>query len=86
MRICLYFPGIFHINPETLSTFTVCARHRHSLGIGWRGRNKYCQVPSQLAKHKEKPPIGDRTIDKKQSCKIMSTMETLVPVGSGVLI
>ena len=82
----VFSTGIFNCLQESLGKFKICAYHRHVLGIGWRGKRKHCQVPPELSNHKEKPPIADRSIDKKHSCTIKSITAKLVPVGSGMFI
>ena len=64
----------------------MCARHRNRLGIGWRGRQIYCQVPRSICNHKGKPVKGDRSIDKRHSREIMLMSSELVPIGSGLLV
>ena len=59
----------------------ICARHRNELGIGWRGRRKYCQV--NFLHKTSKPPKGDKSVDKKHSMTIKLMTSELVPIGSG---
>jgi len=79
--VALYlFIGIFEKHQEII----VCPKHRDSLGIYWRSRSVYCQIPPLLAAHTSSNKVrGDRTANKSLSKAIFENTTTLIPVGSG---
>ena len=61
----------------------ICPKHRDSLGIYWRGRQRNCQIPQSIAAHC-KSAKGDRSVNKETSLFILKEKSSLVPVGSGI--
>ena len=76
--------GFFDVNRNDAQKLIICQYHRDRLGIYWRGRGKYCQVPPELALRKSAVK-GDRGLVKQQSIYIKETTERLIPVGSGMI-
>ena len=76
--------GFFDVNRNDAQKLIICQYHRDRLGIYWRGRGKYCQVPPELAHHKSAVK-GDRGLVKQQSIYIKETTGKLIPVGSGMI-
>ena len=62
LTLLLFFTlvGLFD-NEEDQQCHTVCALHRFCLGIYWKGKRRFCQIPKEVAAHKKKivlTPIG----------------------------
>ena len=52
--------GLFD-KEEDQQCHTVCALHRFCLGIYWKGKRRFCQIPKEVAAHKKRivlTPIG----------------------------
>ena len=78
--------GVFR-KPNNLQSWTICAHHRYSLGLGWtRGSNTRCRVPFALSSHgkrRGKWPKCERGINKSQSKIIKDKTGIYISVGSG---
>ena len=61
----------------------ICPKHRDSLEIYWRGRQRNCQIPQSIVAHC-KSAKGDRSVNKETSLFILKEKSVLVPVGSGI--
>ena len=79
-----FFTRIFDVNRNDAQELIIFQYHRDRLGIYWRGRGKYCQVPPELVHHKSAVK-GDRGLVKQQSIDIKETTGKLIPVGSGMI-
>jgi len=43
--------------------YTIYALHRCTLGIHWRGRRSFCQIPKEIVAHKKENAKADRPVN-----------------------
>ena len=82
-RLPYVLSGLFDVTRVEASSYRICCYHRDRLGIYWRGRRKRCQVPPEVANHKDSKMKGDRSVLKCHSIQIKQITGKIVPVGSG---
>ena len=72
--------------PRNIEKWTVCPRHRSTLGVGWKRSSVKCSVPVSLSDHSEnsaKKPKAERGLSKTGSKTILKETGIFVPVGAG---
>lgn len=82
--------GMYECSDEKIRSFTVCPRHRATLGISWtRGHSTRCRVPQEISGHGKSRaswPKGDRGLGKQESHVILCNTGVFVPPGSGKIV
>ena len=73
--------GLFD-KEEDQQCHTVCALHRFCLGIYWKGKRRFCQIPKEVAAHKKDCAKADRAVNGALAKKIFFLTTKVVPVGS----
>ena len=72
--------GLF--DEEVQQCHAVCALHRFSFGIYWKGKRPFCQIPKEVAAHKKDCAKADRAVNGALAKKIFFLTTKVVPVGS----
>ena len=75
-----HFIGIF--DAEVQPIYTICGLHRCTLGIYWKGKRRFCQVPHEIAGHKKERAKGDRAVSAEIARQIFLQTSSVVSVGS----
>ena len=75
-----HFIGIF--DAEVQPNYTICGFHRCTLGIYWKGKRQFCQVPHQIVSHKKERAKGDRAVSAEIDRQIFLQTLRVVSVGS----
>ena len=75
-----HFIGIF--DAEVQPNYTICGFHRCTLGIYWKGKRRFCQVPYEIVSHKKERAKGDRAVSAEIDRQIFLQTPRVVSVGS----
>ena len=76
--------GLF--DEEVQQCHAVCALHRFSFGIYWKGKRPFCQIPKEVAGHKKDCAKADRAVNGALAKKICFLTTKVVPIGSSKLL
>lgn len=48
---------------QAVPDYSIYALHRCTLGIYWKGRRRFCQIPKEIVAHKKENAKADRTVN-----------------------